>query len=205
MSRELQYAKGRRGGSGSSPASGSSGSRSSASLRGLRPMPPQAQALADRGINRCRTGDWKDGLVDLAHVVSRYGKTTLPSPVYSYLGYGIAKHRRELAKGIRMCRHAVRLEFYQPENYVNLAKACLLAERYRRDAYEALRDGLAIDPEHPELLALQQQVGRRLPPVLPFLSRQNLLNRILGALRHQLKGKPKPESDDSSSQVAQPA
>ncbi|MEL7060492.1 MAG: hypothetical protein AAGN46_10740 [Acidobacteriota bacterium] len=170
-----------------------------------------AARLADRGVARCRAGHWKEGLVDLAHVFSRYRGHHLPSQVYSYLGFGLARHRRQIPKGIRLCRQAIRLEFYQPENYLNLARTCLLSERYRREAVAAVRDGLKIDPGHAELLALQARLGARRQPVLGFLSRRNLLNRLLGWLRHQLSGgsgstssevSAEPIADDSATGLA---
>ncbi|MEM9557782.1 MAG: hypothetical protein AAGC60_26230 [Acidobacteriota bacterium] len=143
------------------------------------------EALYLRGLERCRKGQWQEGLVDLSHVASQQGRDA-PSLCYSYLGYGIARYRRQVAKGLRLCRYAVKQEFYQPENYVNLARVCLLSDENRRMAWEAVRDGLKIDPEHHELLELQQRIGYRRPPVLPFMSRRNPLNRLLGWMRHRV-------------------
>ena len=85
---------------------------------------------------------------------------------------------------MRLCRHAIALEFYQPENYVNLARTCMLSDRYRRDAFEAVREGLEVDSDHPELLELHRELGKRRRPVIPFLSRGNILNRLGGWFRH---------------------
>mgnify|MGYP000491219723 CR=1 FL=1 len=70
--------------------------------------------------------------------------------------------------------------------YVNLARTALLADQSRHEAAEAVYQGLKIDPGHPELRELQRELGIRRPPVLGFLSRRNMLNQILGWLRHQV-------------------
>lgn len=151
-------------------------------------------AVYERGLERCRNGDWQDGLVDLAFLAERGSHGDVPALCYSYLGYGLAHHRGQVKKGLRLCQHAVKLEFYQPECYLNLARTALLDDRYRRKAANAVLDGLEIDPEHPELLELQQRIGARRPPIIPFLSRRNLLNQILGWIRHQLTRRKPPAS-----------
>ncbi len=161
-----------------------------------RVPPARRIAVYERGLERCRNGEWQDGLVDLAFLAERGSHGDVPALCYSYLGYGLAHQRGQIKQGLRLCRHAVKLEFFQPECYVNLARTALLSDRYRRKAANAVLDGLEIDPEHPELLELRRQVGRRRPRILPFLSRGNLLNRALGWIRHQLRyRKPPPDME----------
>ena len=155
-------------------------------------------AVFERGLERCRNGQWKDGLVDLAWLAEHGARGEVPALCYSYLGYGLARHRGQIKKGLRLCRHAVKLEFYQPESYVNLARTALLSDRYRRQAANAVLDGLEIDPEHPELLELQKELGARRPPVVGFLSRRSLINRILGWIRYQLTRQEPPTSTDAA-------
>ncbi|MEM1206075.1 MAG: hypothetical protein AAGN66_22790 [Acidobacteriota bacterium] len=154
------------------------------------------QAILDRGLEHCRQGDWKEGLVDLAWLAETQSKKDLPGLCYSYLGFGLARYRGQIDNGIRLCRHAIAMEFYQPENYLNMAKTCLLSSKYRRDAFEAVREGLEVDPENPELLRLYRELGMRRRPVLPFLSRGNILNRFCGWFRHQMSSQPAPPEDE---------
>lgn len=138
-------------------------------------------------IDLCRRGGWKDGLPALARIAEQEERPgALPALVYSYLGYGIALRQQRLQEGLKLCQHAVKLEFYQAENYLNLARTYLLAGQ-RRAAVRALGEGLKIEPDNPQLLDLQGEVGRRRHPVLPFLSRSNPLNLVLGRIRHVLK------------------
>ena len=144
-------------------------------------------AVYERGLERCRAGEWKDGLVDLAFLAEHGTRDDVPALCYSYLGYGLAHRRGQIDKGLRLCRYAVKREFFQPEGYVNLARTALLSDRYKKVAAEAVLDGLDIDPGHPELLELQRKLGARRPPVIGFLSRRHVLNRVLGWIRYQLR------------------
>lgn len=134
----------------------------------------------------CRHGKWDLGLTDLGKLAENDTQGDLPSVFYSYLGYGIALRERRIREGLRLCQHAIKIEFYQPENYLNLARTHLLAEN-RKKAYEAVTKGLKIDRGHRGLRTLLTEMGARKRPVLPFLSRDNFFNRLLGRIRHDLK------------------
>jgi tetratricopeptide (TPR) repeat protein len=143
-------------------------------------------------IERCRRGGWKDGLPALARIAEQEVRPgALPALVYSYLGYGIAFRQQRIGEGLKLCQHAVKLEFYQVENYLNLARTLLLAGQ-RRAAVRAVADGLRIEPDNSQLLELQHEVGVRKRPVLPFLSRSNPFNSLLGRVRHLLKPRRRP-------------
>ena len=137
-------------------------------------------------IDRCRRGGWKDGLPALARIAEQEQRPgALPALVYSYLGYGIALRQQRISEGLKLCQHAVKLEFYQAENYLNLARTQMLAG-YRRAAVRAVADGLKIEPDNQDLLELRREVGVRRRPVLSFLSRSNFINLLLGRVRHLL-------------------
>ena len=109
----------------------------------------------------------------------------LPSEYFAYLGYGIARFEDRLREGLRLCERAVKREFYRVDNYSMLARTALLANN-RRKAVVAVERGLAIDRQDQALLKLKRDMGVRRSPVLPFLSRESALNRLLGRLRHAL-------------------
>lgn len=150
-----------------------------------RPAADRDLPDAEAAVELCRRGQWERGVDQLARLAEQ--GSALGAIGYSYLGYGVARTRRQIADGRRLCRHAVKMEFYQPEAFLNLARTELLAGD-RRSAVAALESGLALDPDHGELLALGREMGRRRPPVLGFLSRDNFLNQILGRLRHTARG-----------------
>lgn len=138
--------------------------------------------ILQRGVGLCRQGDWERGLAYLGQIAEAERSTALPGVFYSYLGYGIALRQKRVQEGLKLCRHSVKVQFYEPENYVNLARTCLLAED-RPAAVRAIVDGLKVDRNNDALLALHRELGMRKLPVLPFLSRSNPLNQLLGRLR----------------------
>ena len=146
--------------------------------------PRVLKQLADRGVNYCRQGDWDTGMACLARVAEvDNGGLELPSLFYSYLGFGIAYRERRIREGLDLCRHACRISFYEPENFINLARTALIAG-YRREAYRAIKRGYALDPSSVPLQKLHRKLGVRRRPVLAFLGRENLVNRLLGRMRH---------------------
>jgi len=141
---------------------------------------------AVRGVEACKKGQWKEGLAVLGKIAEadRQG-AELNGQFYSYLGYGIARYEHRVKEGLALCQHSIKVQFYEPENYVNLARVYLLA-RNRRKAVEALTRALKLNASHPGARALAREIGWRRRPVIPFLSRDNFLNQLLGKMRHQL-------------------
>lgn len=144
------------------------------------------RALAVQGVELCRRGRWAEGLQRLGRVAASEGPSDeLPSEYFAYLGYGIARFEDRVREGLRLCERAVKREFYVVDNYAMLARTALLANN-RRKAVVAIERGLAIDRQDQSLLKLRRDIGVRRPPVLPFLSRESALNRLLGRLRHAI-------------------
>lgn len=141
--------------------------------------------IARRGVELCRRGKWQEGLEYLASVAQAGGdKTELPGSFYSYLGYGIARFEGRLKEGLELCKHGVKIEFYAPENYYNLARTYLLVDASKRQALLVIQQGLAIDSKNRQLLRLLKEIDERRDPVFRFLPRGSALNRLLGKLRH---------------------
>ncbi len=150
---------------------------------------PQGAAPADiawRGIELCRQGEWQEGLywLSLAAGAEERG-SELPALFYAYLGYGVARYQKQTREGLKLCRRAVELEFYQPEAYYFLARTHLLAGD-RRAAFDVVERGLRVDSTHEGLSTQRVELGERLPPMLSFLPRRHALNRWLGMARHRL-------------------
>jgi hypothetical protein len=148
--------------------------------------------LAWRGIELCREGDWQTGFYWLSLAADTTAEAnSMPSLYFAFLGYGLARFQGEAKEGIRLCRHAVHLELYQPESYYYLARTHLLAGD-RRSAFDVVERGLQIDATDAGLKELRSALGARRSPVLPFLPRRHRLNHWLGRLRHRLFGPRKP-------------
>ncbi|MEE8138862.1 MAG: hypothetical protein V3T81_08370 [Thermoanaerobaculia bacterium] len=142
--------------------------------------------MAQRGIDLCRQGSWQEGVRVLGRVAeSNREGVELPGRFFSYLGYGIARVENRVKEGLSLCQHAIKKEFYQPENYANLARTYLLSGR-RLGAFRALQRGLSVAPRHRSLDVIRRQMGIRRGPLIPLLPRSHPINRLLGRLRYTL-------------------
>ncbi len=110
----------------------------------------------------------------------------------SYYGLCLAKVRRRYSEGAKYCRLSLRVHPREAEHYANLARVYLEANN-RREAVDALERGLRYDRENRELNQILDGIGRRQPPVIRFLPRNNFLNVWLGRKRRasdQTRGEP---------------
>jgi len=117
--------------------------------------------------------------------------------VMSYYGCLSAIVEKRFDEGIKTCREAIaRLQDTDPEGhgphlpefYLNLGKAYTAAKK-KREAVESFRMGLRVDPKNWDLILAMNKLGPRQPPPIPFLSRSNFMNRILGKIRYRLSGR----------------
>jgi hypothetical protein len=122
-----------------------------------------------------------------AQFAQAHRKTPSDSRVLSWYGLTLVLVERNSTLGVALCDQAVRGAGPEPELVLNQARAHL-ALGLRDRAVRALRVGLAYRPDDPGLRAATEGLGRRRRPVLPFLSRGNPLNRVLGRLRHRWSG-----------------
>jgi hypothetical protein len=123
------------------------------------------------------------GLVLLGEAAAAPNAGELPGVCYAFLGYGTARRTKQYREGLALCRYAVKVAMCDPEVYLYLARTLLLMNN-RGKALGILNRGLALAPDHPDLLDLRVELGVRRSPVVPFLSRTNPLNRWLGRVRH---------------------
>jgi hypothetical protein len=101
----------------------------------------------------------------------------------SWYGVTLVLVERNSSLGVSLCDQALR-PGPDPELILNLARA-YLALSQRERAVRAVVRGLQATPGHEGLLAAQAALGERHRPVLPFLARDNPINRLLGRLRHR--------------------
>ncbi len=142
--------------------------------------------FVDSGIDHCRAGRWDKGVEYLRYVAAREPQGLGQAGLFlSYLGCAMARIQGLSAEGLALCEQAVKNEFYQPENWANLAEVLLLCGR-RAEAINAVEQGLDIDSSFGRLRRLQRRLGKRRPPVVRFLARSNPLNHLLGRVRAQL-------------------
>ncbi len=142
--------------------------------------------FVDSGINHCRAGRWDKGVEYLRYVAAREPHGLGESGLFlSYLGCAMARMQGREQEGLALCEQAVKVEFYQPENWANLADVLILCGR-KAEAMNAVEQGMDIDSRYRRLRAIHRRLGERRPPVVGFLSRSNPLNHMLGLVRSRV-------------------
>ena len=146
-----------------------------------RVLPPEAAAALEDGLRRFREGD-PEG----AH--ERFGQAHRRAPsdprIQSWYGLTLVLVEKNSILGMVLVDEAARTPRPDPELVINQSRVAMsLGQRVR--AVRALERGLALYPGQPELVAAREALGRRHRPVLPFLSRRNWVNRLLGRIQHK--------------------
>jgi len=115
-------------------------------------------------------------------IEKRLGQVKQPQARYlSYYGLCLSLTGTGSHEAVRFCRVAAEMEGYRSDICWNLGRVLLAAGR-RREAHQALRWGLRLQPDHQGIRRHLRRMGARRRPVLPFLPRTNPLNRFLGRL-----------------------
>jgi len=99
----------------------------------------------------------------------------------SYCGYTLAFARKKYLDGLKLCKRAVEIEFFNPDLFCNLGEI-YLARGDNKNAHRVFMRGLSISPEHAKLRSRIKEMGLRKRDPLPFLSRDHFLNRWIGQL-----------------------
>jgi tetratricopeptide (TPR) repeat protein len=134
-----------------------------------------------------RRGNGKIALNTLREAIEKF-----PADPYllSYYGCLIAVIENRTKEGVRICESAIKLlktsmpfgsEFFYPVFYLNLGRA-YLKDKKKRAAVQAFQEGLKNDPENRDLLWEMKKIGIREKPPLPFLTRNNPINKYIGIL-----------------------
>jgi tetratricopeptide (TPR) repeat protein len=160
--------------------------------------------LVQLGITAARAGQYERGLIFLAEAYRHLGREhqRLSAPLLSHYGLCLALHRGRIKEAAEFCTFGIDKDRFNADAYHNMARVWL-AGRSRRKAVEAVQRGLALDSHHKGLRELQQRIGVRHSPVLPFLHRDNPLNVSLGRMRAKMKAKK--AAKDGGGRPARPA
>ncbi|HAM53507.1 MAG TPA: hypothetical protein DCP92_23480 [Nitrospiraceae bacterium] len=103
------------------------------------------------------------------------------NPLYStYFAFCVAKERGQFQLAETLCEKAIAREPKNSVHYFNLGKIYLLA-RKKGDAIRIFRDGLRCE-ENKEISEELNKLGTRKTPIIPFLKRNNPVNKYLGII-----------------------
>jgi Flp pilus assembly protein TadD len=108
------------------------------------------------------------------------------NPYYlSFVGVSLARAERNWKTSLELCESALTMKHNEAQLYLNLAEVYTAAGR-REEALMTLDRALASLGPLARIQQARQKLGRRRSPALPFLDRQNFLNKQLGFLRHRI-------------------
>jgi hypothetical protein len=138
----------------------------------------QVQQEYQLGLAFLRKQHWKTAARHFGLADQKSGRHDIHEHLYrSYHGLSLVYSGD--VSGLNLCRHTAARETRQATVFQNLALA-EIRFRHRKRAWTAVRIGLQLDPAHTGLLKLHREMGVRRNPCLPFLSRDNPLNKWLG-------------------------
>lgn len=103
----------------------------------------------------------------------------------SFTGVALARSQRKWDAAAKLCELALGMKRTEVQLHLNLAQVYSSAGR-REEALITLERAQASLGPHPRIQQERQKLGRRRSPALPFLDRQNFLNRYLGLFRHRV-------------------
>ncbi|MGD9000144.1 MAG: hypothetical protein PVF75_06995 [Granulosicoccaceae bacterium] len=142
-----------------------------------------AMCLEFREGMRCLEQGDEQGALDC---FARADAHTAHDNVYKnkYRSYhGLLLLRSGHVNGLDLCRQAASSECFDGDVFFNLARA-ELARGNRRTAISTIRHGLGVDATHPDLIHMRHKLGIRRAVALPFLSRDNPINKFLGKITY---------------------
>ena len=142
----------------------------------------KARDAFERGRSQLQSNDLQSALVSLREA---HAQAPDHAQIRSSLGLAVALGERDFEAARTLCESAAKQEFFNPELYLNLARVYLSVGR-RPEALRYLRRGQMIDPGHAEIREAIVDLGMRRLPILPFLPRRHLVNRMLGSVRSLL-------------------
>ena len=143
-------------------------------------MSEDLHSLIRKGTAAADQGQTLVALLHLEDAV-KLGSTPL---LASYLGYCLARERRQFRKGITLCQEAIKVEPKQVLHFLNLGRVYVEAGQ-KTLAIQAFRQGLRVGRNRliTEQLAI---LGIRKPPVFNSLPRTHPLNRLAGKFLSRL-------------------
>ena len=108
----------------------------------------------------------------------------IAASAFSYYGVCVAMVKRRYADAVNYCNVSLKANFMDADHRANLAMV-FLERNDREKAIETLNEGLRLQPRNRQIQKIFREIGRRRPPVIRFLPRDNPINVWLGRRRYE--------------------
>jgi len=147
----------------------------------------QAHDEVAEAVSLTKEGQYEEALHSFEKHLDRLaggtiGDKRVSASAFSYYGLCVAMVRRRYADAVKYCQISLRTNPLEPQHRANLALV-YMERNDRAKAVETLNSGLRLDGRNRRIHRILDDLGRRKPPVIPFLSRDNPLNVWLGKKR----------------------
>jgi len=145
-----------------------------------------AEELYQRGVSELRYGRATCALLLFRRAVTISREAEQPprrlAQYLSYCGIGLYHSGGLAIDALRLCQEAVAINPGRSSLWRNLAHVAVAAGRNGL-AHHALSRARTVSPGHQGVETDLQKLGVRRRPVLPFLTRSNPVNVVLGRIR----------------------
>jgi tetratricopeptide (TPR) repeat protein len=139
-----------------------------------------AEELFTMGMESLKNGDTGAALDSLEKAVIQER-----NPLYcSNLAICLAKEKRDFKRALSLCNEAIKKDPKNSLHFLNLGRVHLMANQ-KKDAIRIFNMGLRYG-ENRDIIAELKRFDRRRPPPIPFLNRNNPVNKFLGKLTYRL-------------------
>jgi predicted Zn-dependent protease len=107
-------------------------------------------------------------------------------PIFcSNLAICLAKEKKDFKRAISLCKEAIKSDPKNSIHFLHLGRVHIQANQ-KKEAIRIFCMGLR-HSENRDIIAELNRIGRRRPPVIPFLDRSNPLNKMLGKMFYTQK------------------
>lgn len=140
-----------------------------------------------RGIKLAQKGDFEEALgifEEALKICEGIDYLDANQAAKSYYALSLATVRQEFRRSINICSEAAINDYHNPVIYLNASKIYRLYGK-RNMAVKALRKGLRIDNTNMVLIKELEGLGARRRPFIGFLSRNNVINTLIGAATYK--------------------
>ncbi len=145
----------------------------------------EINALLEKGIEHAEHGRFKEAL----EVFDEDLFFAFHPVAMSYYAVCLARLDNAHERAVSLCLMASEREPCNPDIYLNLGRI-LLARGDKLYAIKAFKRGLELNDKHVGLKREIKRLGIRKSPVIPFLPRRHVFNRMLGTMRHIMLSSP---------------